>query len=825
MKISIEIPKTSLTLPKRKPDIISVLALCFLLPSTLVSWMAVYEAPGIAYALTGGALGAALMICYFWFLPLKTGLRLLIISAISFVALLIIFLRSLMQGALYAWQFIIASYSKVFPQRYYPLPFPSDDGRAGFFVFLVFFAFLLSVAITYAVVRLRSFYAAVLLTAPFLWLSYVRHGMPPVLPSVAIFAAWAALLLKGSWVKQKRKSSILASGAAMLLFGVFMALMLFIPPQGTAYKDFAQAIHTSIDEAMQNYAVRDFFSWLSGGSGRLGARTRPQVDLRRAGNVELNDDVVMRVRGNIQPGQYLRGFSAGDYTGTNWLPATDLNYIYPWDNNLLYSGIAHIKFLPTFEYDWQNSPSEGMFTLGEWQQNIGGNHPTAQGEIEFDYESGLPYSHMPYYATAVNPNRPVFTQDAFLQSFGANSEEVYSVNYSMHKTISANISTPLASSVAMMRYYDTLSSDHLTFDAQILMAHYTNTETFNQPTNSLPEEVAAAQNEWFTTLYGLYEQDELLNDLNEPEYRRYIESVYTQLPDNLAQTLLSIAGENGIVPAQNYAQWHFTAWQVKTFLQNFGEYTLKPGPMPQGSDFVDYFLTQSKRGYCVHYASAATAMLRALGVPARYVEGLVTDVQTPLNTRNWLPVTNENAHAWVEIWEPGIGWTPVEVTRGGADSWQEESAAPTIGSGPAAYNPTIPDIGGTGGVQGPLDTQRTLSETAKTIITVFTVLASVVILVTLPLVPCNLRKRKFTSPNRNKAALAIYRYIVKLKRFKVNPSNTATHIAEKAKFSSHTVSDYEFEVLKAEANVSRYLAGLELHNRIFMFATGLWIHA
>ena len=48
-----------------------------------------------------------------------------------------------------------------------------------------------------------------------------------------------------------------------------------------------------------------------------------------------------------------------------------------------------------------------------------------------------------------------------------------------------------------------------------------------------------------------------------------------------------------------------------------------------------YFLSDSRRGYCMHYASAATLMLRALGVPARYVQGYT--VQTELGG-GWLDV-------------------------------------------------------------------------------------------------------------------------------------------------------------------------------------------
>lgn len=47
---------------------------------------------------------------------------------------------------------------------------------------------------------------------------------------------------------------------------------------------------------------------------------------------------------------------------------------------------------------------------------------------------------------------------------------------------------------------------------------------------------------------------------------------------------------------------------------------------PAQEDFAVYFLTEGKRGWCMHFATAAACMLRALDVPARYVSGYVCTV-------------------------------------------------------------------------------------------------------------------------------------------------------------------------------------------------------
>ena len=60
---------------------------------------------------------------------------------------------------------------------------------------------------------------------------------------------------------------------------------------------------------------------------------------------------------------------------------------------------------------------------------------------------------------------------------------------------------------------------------------------------------------------------------------------------------------------------------VKSYLERHTDYSLSPGKLPRGKDFIEYFLYENKRGYCAHYASAATMIFRAMGIPARYVEG------------------------------------------------------------------------------------------------------------------------------------------------------------------------------------------------------------
>lgn len=87
-------------------------------------------------------------------------------------------------------------------------------------------------------------------------------------------------------------------------------------------------------------------------------------------------------------------------------------------------------------------------------------------------------------------------------------------------------------------------------------------------------------------------------------------------------------------------------------------YTLKPATL--GSDSVDDFLFASRQGFCAHYAGAMTFALRAAGIPARVVAGYQGGEFNPQG--QYLTVRQYDAHAWVEYWQPGIGWRSADPT-------------------------------------------------------------------------------------------------------------------------------------------------------------------
>ncbi|HKF14999.1 MAG TPA: transglutaminaseTgpA domain-containing protein [Gaiellaceae bacterium] len=85
-------------------------------------------------------------------------------------------------------------------------------------------------------------------------------------------------------------------------------------------------------------------------------------------------------------------------------------------------------------------------------------------------------------------------------------------------------------------------------------------------------------------------------------------------------------------------------------------------PQRRGVPPLVAFVTQTKRGYCQHFAGAMALMLRYLGIPARVGAGFTTGRYNE-DKGEWT-VSDTNAHTWVEVWFDGYGWLPFDPTPG-----------------------------------------------------------------------------------------------------------------------------------------------------------------
>ena len=159
----------------------------------------------------------------------------------------------------------------------------------------------------------------------------------------------------------------------------------------------------------------------------------------------------------------------------------------------------------------------------------------------------------------------------------------------------------------------------------------------------------------------------------EDDYEKFVVDYYLDMPghfvyvNDVARELEKLSGSKtfwGEVELNGEMRLH-KANLVSEWLKENTEYSMDLPAIENGMDPIDYFLGVSKTGYCMHYASAATMILREMGVPARYVSGYIVHTEdfTAADGAYKATVLDSQAHAWVEIFLDEIGWVPVEMTR------------------------------------------------------------------------------------------------------------------------------------------------------------------
>ncbi|SDE64343.1 transglutaminaseTgpA domain-containing protein [Pseudonocardia oroxyli] len=121
--------------------------------------------------------------------------------------------------------------------------------------------------------------------------------------------------------------------------------------------------------------------------------------------------------------------------------------------------------------------------------------------------------------------------------------------------------------------------------------------------------------------------------------------------------------------------------------QSTFRYSLETAP-GSGDDALVEFLTVGRAGYCEQYASAMAIMLRTQGVPARVAVGFTAGTEGA----GYRSVSTRDAHAWVEAWFPGYGWTtfdPTPLTDGRTvvPPYVQEAVG---GEGPGQAAPPVP---------------------------------------------------------------------------------------------------------------------------------------
>ena len=147
----------------------------------------------------------------------------------------------------------------------------------------------------------------------------------------------------------------------------------------------------------------------------------------------------------------------------------------------------------------------------------------------------------------------------------------------------------------------------------------------------------------------------------ERRYREYVYDTFCEYPAEQFPELTDFLENAGFRRDTVYHSLE----DVSAFLKENADYNLDVPNTPKGEDFIEYFLFDSREGYCAHFASSAVMILRYLGIPARYAAGYSVpsgDFRKNAEGSYSAVVLDKQAHAWAEIYLDGIGWIPVEMT-------------------------------------------------------------------------------------------------------------------------------------------------------------------
>ncbi|MEN2777313.1 transglutaminase domain-containing protein [Acetivibrio clariflavus] len=245
-----------------------------------------------------------------------------------------------------------------------------------------------------------------------------------------------------------------------------------------------------------------------------------------------------------------------------------------------------------------------------------------------------------------------------------------------------------------------------------------------------------------------------------------IYSQYLDIPDTVPQRVKDLAYSITMNENNDYDK----VKAIEEYLSKNYKYNLSPGDVPDGVDFVDYFLFERKEGYCTYFASAMAILTRCIGIPSRYVEGYLLPSATGKD--KLYEVTNERAHAWVEVYFEGIGWIQFEPTANFSYNLYQApiSSTPQLQTPTPGSNSPTPSSNftprNTNNVQEQTETVKKQKPLNKKLVTAISIVVSIILLAAL-VVFLNILKRKKRITNISKlspreAVLELYKYYLNL---------------------------------------------------------------
>lgn len=435
---------------------------------------------------------------------------------------------------------------------------------------------------------------------------------------------------------------------AVILTSAFMTAAAFViyPRISNAFND-ASAVYTS-------HFFRDLLADIPGNPFDISKTGLSEGELQRAGSVVQTGETAFSLSYEKDNPRvtYFRSFTGDAYTGSRWAAAeTELpSSLFP--ANVTYPSIYHPNV--NTNHDGYRNPL--LYYPASYLSSI---YRTADRENTLtitDRSGGGNYFYMPYCV------RGKITSGQSTASF-----KVYSDLYAIGSAseVSYPVYTPgslvdVLALVKMEEFYKGLSQP----DGEPVIC-YMDAEQLSKllddyGTHMTAEEILESSYSEFVvkTEDGMklhYRPKE--NCLSAYESYVFRNSVQVQETERLREAAAQLAEQYSIdVSGLEYVK---AILAVQNYLSAQCRFNENPGAIGSDKDFAETFLFEKREGYCVHFATAGTLLLRMLGIPARYVEGFLIP---PCMAGETIRVTDYNAHAWTEVFIPGYGWYPVEMT-------------------------------------------------------------------------------------------------------------------------------------------------------------------
>lgn len=515
----------------------------------------------------------------------------------------------------------------------HPLDYPE---LASFF--MNFLSSVVSIIVTIACVFRIDFPMLFIITFPLFELGMYHGWEAPLVSVVVLVMGWVILISlhtinqrtnkagrKNTFAVHEKKHTyyltsetekskvffVLMRFIALLCAAIFILTILLANLFGHERSETVERYRKRINNFIENFSLEDLgglFADYDGGFDFFGTKAVGGTNGGKLGDtdgINFNGTTALVVdTAPFKETLYLRGYVAGDYNNNQWDPVT-YNKSESFAKKLDAVGVSP-QDINYFE----------LTDLTNLLAARGEEGLTADEEISVKVKgASKKFVYAPYasYYTASEQKKD-YKMRPYLDSYVKLGSNSYSISYRKP------------------------NPDFDSFES-VRSAVINDPDAFEK-NNTLPSDALESYNSFVKKNYSkVTESEGLRRAYNE------IESKY----------LKGVRSYNDVVVAINMY-----------FSDNNFQYSLEPGKTPKGRDFVDYFLSEQKKGYCSYYASAGVQLLRMFGFQARFVEGYV--VLPSLCDQNAescsIDVTDKCAHAWTEVYFENYGWVCVDFTPG-----------------------------------------------------------------------------------------------------------------------------------------------------------------